>query len=84
MTSLDACLTPDELAGAEGELTDLRILRRLARIVLEERVDIRRSKSRQIDAVSHMDTAPQGLNIYQDNQKKGSSDQAAAFGGDEG
>ena len=43
MTSLESCLTADELSGNCGDLKELKVIRKLARLVLEDRIDIRRN-----------------------------------------
>ena len=43
LTTLDSCLTEEELNGNMGDLRELKVLRKLARVVLEERIDMRRN-----------------------------------------
>jgi hypothetical protein len=43
VTNLEECLTQFELQGGEGPLTELKTLKKLARTVLEDRLDLRRA-----------------------------------------
>ena len=63
VTNLEDCLTQYELNGGEGLLTDLKVLKKLAKIVLEDRLDLRRANEESARGIGILENYTMSINF---------------------